>query len=292
MKYLKEVRNRLIHLAYKAGLSRKNMTRCMIHDPMLEKIFTYTAREISEQLAIPMKAAITIYQKIHQHPYERNFQYKNPRVKLITIYDEVYPPQLKQIPDPPFLLYALGDLALLKSERSISVIGTRQPSAEALPKMKQLIPPLVESSVTIVSGLAYGIDSMAHQLTLNLSGQTIAVLGGGFNYIYPRENIPLFKKIIEKGLVLSEYAPNIAPKKYHFPERNRIISGLSNGTLVIEARERSGTLITVNEALEQGRDVYAVPGSILDKQTLGCHRMIQDGAKLVINATDILEDFH
>src|SRR5690625_3753192 len=139
--------------------------------------------------------------------------------------------------------------------------------------------------------MAKGIDSYAHKLALGHKGNTIAVLGGGFNHIYPKQNSMLYKQISEKGLVISEYPPHIPPKRYHFPERNRIISGLSFGTLVIEATERSGTLITVDQALDQGREVYAVPGSPLIPQTKGCHQMIQDGAKLVINADDIREDW-
>src|SRR5690625_2061506 len=159
-------------------------------------------------------------------------------------------------------------------------------------KMKLIVKPLVRQNWLIVSGMAKGIDSYAHKLALGHKGNTIAVLGGGFNHIYPKQNNMLYKQIAEKGLVLSEYPPEVPPKRFHFPERNRLISGLSFGTLVIEATERSGTLITVDQALDQGREVYAVPGSPLIPQTKGCHKMIQDGAKLVTHSTDISEDWN
>lgn len=283
-------RNRLIHLLHIAGISRARVAEFLILDQTLEKAFTSNTSEISILLNIPTNKAAAMYKKIHHTSFNSNYQYRNARVKLITIYDEIYPIHLKNIHDPPLLLYCVGNLALFNHLPSISVIGTRKPTNEALQKTNTIISPLIKEGYLIVSGLAYGIDSIAHKLALQLKGKTISVLGGGFNHIYPRENVPLFKEIIEKGLVVSEYAPDMPPKKYHFPERNRIISGLSEGTLVIEATERSGTLITVDQALDQGKDVYAVPGSILNEQTVGCHRMIQDGAKLVMCAEDITRD--
>jgi len=135
-------------------------------------------------------------------------------------------------------------------------------------------------------------DSYAHRITLNYKCRTIAVLGGGFNHVYPKQNQTLSHQIAKDGLVITEYPPHVHPRRYHFPERNRIISGLSFGTLVVEANEKSGTMITVDQALDQGREVYAVPGTPYIKQTVGCHRLIQAGAKLVINAADIIEDWH
>ncbi len=213
------------------------------------------------------------------------------KFQVITIVDEVYPTVLKTIKDPPLVLYTLGDLSLLSYLPALSVIGTRNPSREAKLKMNRIVKPLIEQDWLIVSGMAIGIDSFAHLLSLGNKGKTIAVLGGGFNHIYPRQNIALFRKIAEQGLLLTEYPPDTAPEKYHFPERNRIISGLSFGTLVIEATRRSGTMITVDQALDQGREVYAVPGSPLLPQTEGCHQMIQDGAKLVHVSADISDDW-
>lgn len=210
---------------------------------------------------------------------------------IITIVDEEYPNMLKQIKDPPLVLYVKGDQSLLQDYPNLSVIGTRKPSHEAMQKTALFIQPLIKRHWVIISGMAKGVDSFAHLLSLKYGGKTIAVLGGGFNHIYPKQNTSLFYEIYRKGLIISEYPPDQPPLRYHFPERNRIISGLSFGTLVIEATEKSGTLITVDQALDQGREVYAVPGSPLIPQTKGCHQMIQDGAKLVIDAKDILEDW-
>lgn len=210
----------------------------------------------------------------------------------LTIVDENYPSVLKQIKDPPIVLYAIGDISLLTHTPILSVIGTRNPSHQAMNKTNYIVQPLIKKNWLIVSGMAKGVDSYAHHVALHNKGATIAVLGGGFHHIYPKQNILLFKQIASKGLVLSEYSPNVPPARYHFPERNRIISGLSFGTLVIEAMERSGTLITVDQALDQGREVYAIPDSPLIRQSEGCNRMIQDGAKLVLRAEDIIEDWH
>src|SRR5699024_7788905 len=162
----------------------------------------------------------------------------------------------------------------------------------AFAKLVHIVSPLIKQKWLIVSGMAYGIDGMAHDLTLRHDGATIAVLGGGFYHVYPKTHIHLFNEIVKKGLVISEYPPYQRPQKYHFPERNRIISGLTKGTLVIEAMERSGTLITVDQALEQGKEVYAVPGSPFIRETAGCHKIIQEGAKLVAKFTDIVEEWN
>jgi DNA processing protein len=261
------------------------------YDPSLQKIFTFTPSDISQFFLTPMKKASLMYQDIHNPEWKVKIQEDLTYANIITIYDKGYPSQLRPLPDAPLVLYTLGDGGLLHRQANISVIGTRKPSKEAIPKLTMMISPLIEQGWVIVSGLAYGIDSLAHERTLLLNGKTIAVLGGGFRHLYPKQNRGLYERIVKHGLVISEYPPHVRPERYHFPERNRIISGLTRATLVIEATERSGTLITVDQALEQGREVYAVPGSPLLPQTKGCHKLIQDGAKLVTNANDIVEDW-
>lgn len=238
-----------------------------------------------------MKNATLFHSDLHNFNLKQQIRNDLKKFAIITIVDEIYPHVLKTIKDPPFVLYALGDTSLLSYLPALSVIGTRNPSNEAQRKMQHIVKPLVDANWLVVSGMAKGVDSLAHYISLKNNGKTIAVLGGGFHHIYPKQNSPLFKQIAEKGLLLSEYPPDVPPARYHFPERNRIISGLCFGTLVIEAKERSGTLITVDQALDQGREVYAVPGSPLIPQTKGCHQMIQDGAKLVQDPQDILEDW-
>lgn len=285
---MKEKRNRLIALYEIEQITRLMLRKYMKWDPGLTKVFQFSTSEIAELFNIPTKKALNIYKGIQQINLT---EIKYQQNTTLTIYDVNYPTQLKVIPDPPLVLYVHGDVRLLHQQPSISVIGTRKPSHEAYAKLEHIVMPLIKDNWVIVSGFAYGIDSMAHRLTLQHHGKTIAVLGGGFNYLYPKTNLELYKEISHLGLVLTEYPLNVPPKRYHFPERNRIISGISNATLVIEATERSGTLITVDQALEQGREVYVVPGSPIIPQTIGCHKLIQDGAKLVIKANDIIEDF-
>jgi DNA processing protein len=260
-------------------------------DPELKQIYHLSPDNLSKNFLLPKKHTASLYNDLHDKLLKTQIKQDLEQFTVITIVDENYPHVLKPIKDPPIVLYALGNPLLLKHAPSLSVIGTRNPSQEALSKMKLIVKPLAAQNWLIVSGMAKGIDSYAHKMALGCAGKTIAVLGGGFRHIYPKENVVLYKQITEKGLVLSEYPPDVPPKRFHFPERNRVISALSFGTLVIEAKEKSGTLITVDQALDQGREVYAVPGSPLIPQTKGCHRMIQDGAKLVQAAEDILEDW-
>lgn len=287
---LRTKRERLIYL-HQTSMNRKMLSYLQRHDPTLQSIFTMKPAEISGCFGLTAPKALHLHQEIHSNELQRRYERLPAVCTPVTIYDMLYPPALQMIPDPPPVLYTLGKQELLRYAPSISVIGTRKPSDSAIAKLTFIVTPLLQQDWLIVSGLAYGIDAMAHDLTVRHSGKTIAVLGGGFQHLYPQRHLPLFQEIVRHGLVISEYPPDVPPRKHHFPERNRIISGLSLGTLVIEATEKSGTLITVDQALEQGKEVYAVPGSPLIEQTAGCHRIIQQGAKLVMEAADILEDW-
>lgn len=260
-------------------------------DTSLESYFYLSPNELKQRLKIPIELANTIHHSLRQDNLRKVYENYQKRFHIITIFDKQYPNLLRNIPDPPYVIYGLGNVSLLQEKPSISVIGTRRPSEEASRKLHFIVTPLVKENWIIVSGLAYGIDSAAHQLSLKYSGRTIAVMGSGFEHIYPAAHKGIFNEIANRGLAITEYPPHVRPQRYHFPERNRIISGLTEATLVIEAMEKSGTLITVDQALEQGKDVYAVPGSIFHPQTIGCHQMIQDGAKLVTNSEDIKEDW-
>ena len=288
---MKALRYKIIHLHRCRGITRRTIRRILQQDPTLTNIYTLSSSMISHFYSLPNKNASIFYSDLHNNHLKHQIKKDLIKYTVITIVDECYPRVLKTIKDPPLVLYAMGDPSLLDYFPALSVIGTRSPSREAILKINHIVKPLVEQNWLIVSGMAKGIDSFAHQLSLSLEKKTIAVLGGGFHHIYPKQNNALCEKIAVEGLVLSEYPPDVAPVKYHFPERNRIISGLSFGTLVIEATKKSGTLITVDQALDQGREVYAVPGSPLLPQTEGCHLMIQDGAKLVHEAADIFVDW-
>lgn len=288
---MKSVRRRLILLHRIPSVTRRMIYKLEQFDDSLLSLFSFTPSEISQFFSISIKEATLIYQQIRNVEIKSILNEDEKLCHIVTKYGKEYPPLLKNIHDAPLVLYALGDLSLVHHSPSISVIGTRKPTLDAPRKIRHIIGPLLDKDWLIVSGLAYGIDSLAHQLTLQYKRKTISILGSGFYHIYPKQNISLFKQIVKKGLVLTEYPPNTPPKRHHFPERNRIISGITKATLVIEATEKSGTLITVDQALEQGKDVYAVPGAPFIPETVGCHKMIQDGAKLVRCAEDILEEW-
>lgn len=217
-------------------------------------------------------------------------EYTTQNIHLITIFDEDYPDRLKTIYQPPWMLFARGDLSLLRNRESLAVVGSRNATAYGIGAIDYLFPSLIDNNVLIVSGLARGIDAHAHKAAIKLGGKTIGVIAGGFHNLYPKENVKLAEYMMEKQLVLSEYPPATMPAKWQFPMRNRIISGLSKGTLVVEARKKSGSLITADFALNEGRDVFAVPGSILSPDSDGVHYLIQQGAKLVKSSEDILEE--
>ena len=281
---------RLVHISQCRGVTRKFIRKMIAKDRTLRIVYEKSPKLLSSSFSISLQQAQLFYQDLHNDYLVHNINHQMKSYHVVTIFDPIYPQLLKSIPDAPLVLYAIGNISLLQQHSKISVIGTRNPTKEAYPKMKVILEPLIKNKLVIVSGMARGIDRYAHQLALQYNGWTIAVLGGGFQHIYPKEHVALFQQIARKGLVISEYPPYQRPKKYHFPERNRILSGICFGTLVIEAKQSSGTLITVNHALDQGREVYAMPGSPLYPETRGCHEMIQDGAKIVLDANDILED--
>lgn len=288
---LPKVRQRLIHLTYCRGINRHFICKLLKEDPQLAQLYSLTSKDLHDLYSLPFKNAKRFLKDLHNERIVTQIKQHLQRFQIMTIFDHDYPPLLKNIYDPPLVLFLAGHRNLLQRDPKLSVIGTRHPSKNAYEKVKFYLGPLIDHHWTIVSGLARGIDSFAHDVTLRAGGITIAILGGGFFHIYPREHYSLFLQIKQHGLVISEYPPHITPKKYHFPERNRLISGLSYGTLVIEAMEQSGTFITVDQALEQGRQVYVAPGCPLTKQTTGCHRLIQEGAHLVVNGEDLLTDW-
>jgi DNA processing protein len=213
-------------------------------------------------------------------------------LSLLTWQFEDYPPYLREIANPPPLLYVNGEIR--EEDRwAVAVVGTRRLTAYGRQVTQDLVTGLVNNKVTIISGLARGIDAIAHKTALEMGGRTIAVLGSGLNRIYPSEHRSLAAQIVSgHGAVVSEYALDVKPEARNFPPRNRVISGLSMGTVIIEAGERSGALITAGFALEQDREVFAIPGNITSPASRGTNRLIQQGAKLVIRIDDILEELN
>lgn len=207
----------------------------------------------------------------------------------ITLEDKDYPSLLKEIPDPPKILYYKGSPELLKKE-AVAIVGTRRPTEYGKDVALRLGRMLAESDVVTVSGMAQGIDSCVHKGTLMEEGSTIAVLGNGLDICYPKANHGLMKEIADKGLILTEYPMGMRGTRYTFPLRNRIISGLSKACVIVEAGLSSGSLITAERAIEQGREVYAVPGNINSMYSIGTNKLIQDGARILAVPEDLLSD--
>lgn len=215
----------------------------------------------------------------------------NAEIDLLTYADERYPKRLKNISDPPALLYYKGTLPDFDNEAAIAVVGSRRCSAYGLMYAKQFARQIANSGGIVVSGGARGIDTMALKGALDSSMPVVAVMGCGLDIDYPRENHFLFQKIIQHGCILSEYPPKTEPERGHFPVRNRILSGLSLGVLVVEAPEKSGALITADLALQQGRDVFAIPGNIGVKHCSGSNRLIREGAYMVEDGWEVLREY-
>ena len=214
----------------------------------------------------------------------------NENSQIVTIYDEEYPKKLKQIEGSPYLLYYKGSLESI-NDISIALVGSRKATSYGKWAAEKLTKELSQIDVNIVSGLAVGIDTIAHKTALKYHAKTYGIIGCGINIVYPKKNLELFQQIIENnGAVITEYPFDIQPVAFNFHERNRIISGLSDGVLVIEAQERSGTLITASHAANQGREIFAVPGNIDSLYSKGTNALIRDGAKITTSIDDVIEE--
>ena len=241
-----------------------------------------------EQLGLPRKA-IKALKSMGRDDIAGTLEWlSKPAHQMLTLGDEAYPELLRQIDDPPPVLYLVGN-PLLLHQPQLAIVGSRNPTPTGLDNAREFARSLAAAGLCITSGLAIGVDGAAHEGALT-TGNTIAVLGTGPDRIYPAAHQVLAHRIAGEGLLVSEFPPGIQARAENFPRRNRIISGLSVGTLVVEAAPRSGSLITARLTLEQGREVFAIPGSIHNPQARGCHGLIRQGAKLVESAQDIIEE--
>lgn len=265
---------------------------CLLHllnDTMHWSEKEWNLSSIIQKLHVTDEQRYCIQSQLNEMCHHLHFwQNKKDNDPFILLTDEQYPMILSQIYNPPAMLFYRGDLSLLKKD-ALAVIGSRKAIYDSYRAVDHFIPSLVPHFV-MVSGLALGIDSYAHIQTLKHHGHAIAVVGNGLDYFYPKENTALQNQIATHHLMISEYPSGTSPRPYYFPQRNRIIAGLSNGVCVFQARKKSGTFITANLALEEGRAVYAIPGSILSPHFEGCHRLIQMGAKLVFQPQHIIEE--
>ncbi len=251
----------------------------------------FEASSAALALTVPEPLARAVLQRDRAVAVERALEWASaPRRAIITLADDRYPSQLLEIPDPPALLYVQGDPAFL-SGTSIAVVGSRNATPQGLANAQAFARTLSGAGITIVSGLALGIDAAAHRGGIDGGAGTVAVLGTGADIVYPKKNRALAEDIAARGALVSEFPLGTPPLQPNFPRRNRLISGLTRGCLVVEAALPSGSMITARLAAEQGREVFAIPGSIHSPLSKGCHALIKQGAKLVESAQDVLEEF-
>lgn len=256
-----------------------------------ENIFKAPSEKLKSVFGIGDEIASQICTFDHKRLIREMAQASKMGLMIMALEDQDYPENLKEIPGAPIVLYVQGELKE-EDKTAISIVGSRRASFYGLSSAEKFAGDLCDAGFTIVSGLARGIDTAAHKGALKRFGRTIAVIGSGFNNIYPAENKELAEEIAKNGAVISEFSLDAEPIKQNFPRRNRLISGLSLGTLVVEAARNSGALITADFALEQGRDVFALPGKIDAGNSFGTNELIKQGAKLVTSAEDILQEFN
>ncbi len=283
-------RDVLIGLHEAAGIGWKRIYGILQQHVDLRELPAWSAGRW-RSLGMPEKVAQTLPSELSESVItEKLSRYARLGIEIITIMDDTYPLLMKEIAQPPWVLYVRGRQELLHSF-CIGMVGTRVPTAYGRRVAQLLVQGLTDRGITVVSGLARGIDSACHEATLQADGQTIAVLGTGVDVIYPPENRLLYERIRESGLIVSEYPLGTSPSPGTFPQRNRIIAGLSHGSIVVEADERSGSLITADFAMESNRDVFAVPGPITSPKSKGTLSLLKQGAIMVTCADDILNEY-
>ncbi|MCG3090115.1 DNA-processing protein DprA [Sporosarcina cyprini] len=259
-------------------------------DPELERLAAMKPELLSRLLRLPISKAERLSDRLReldQTPLDR--LYRQEGITPIPITHSHYPNDLKRLIDPPAVLYAKGDTTLFSAPAKISIIGSRKASEYSRTALSMIVPPLVKHGIVIVSGLAKGADALAHEAAIEYGGQTIAVLGSGHFHVYPKENAMLASRIAKDHLLVTEYPPYVQPARWTFPMRNRIISGLADAVVVTESAERSGTMSTVEHALDHGKVVYAVPGPITSPLSIGPNKLIEEGANPVWNGFQIIE---
>ena len=262
------------------------------HYESVENIFEEKEKNIKELIEKKFKFKVNDFSKNEILDKAENIikKSKEHEIGILSLFDKEYPFNLKQIDNPPYILYYKGDLKKLR-RNSISIVGTRNPTKESKKYAFDIASKLSALNITVVSGMAKGIDKEAHLGAISSLVNTVAVLGNGIDIVYPSENVKVYNKLIESGIVISEFEVGRKPDRMNFPRRNRIISGLSYATIMVEASSKSGALITVDYALNQGREVYIAPYDEKLKEYFGNHKLYKEGAKIIYDITEILEDF-
>jgi len=276
------------------GLGPKKILELAPDQAKLEFLWNKSLNDIMEAFNIDAKfARKLINTRVKNDLHEKIHLIKGKGIHLISYFDERYPYQLKEIHDPPVLLFCIGNMKLLETEfgSMLGVVGTRKPTPYGVKMTESITKELASAGVTIVSGLARGIDAIAHNSCVESYGKTIAVLGCGCDVVYPKRNRYIYEGILSNGgLIMSEFLPGTQPLRHHFPKRNRIISGLSAGVLVMEAGENSGSLITAKYALDQGRFIMTLPGNVSNPMAKGSFKLLKEGAVPIGAAQDVLDE--
>ncbi len=279
----------LIHLNLIPGIGNHTIRRLLAAFGSAEKSIAATSAELAQIDGLTPDVRQQLIDGRSRAPLAQELELIDQhQCHIVTINDDTYPTLLKQIDDPPVLLYITGDFPL-QDTPSIAIVGSRSPTEYGKTTSQQLSYQLAERGITVVSGFARGIDTCVHRGALEAGGRTVAVFGCGLSIIYPETNRGLAAEIIEAGALVSEFPMTMPPRGKNFPRRNRVISGLTLGTLVVEASERSGSLITARHAAEQGREVFAVPGQIFSGVSRGTHSLINQGATLINSVDDLLD---
>ena len=279
----------LIHLNLIPGIGNYTIRRLLAAFGSAEKSIAATSEELAQIDGLTPDVRQQLIDGRSRAPLAQELELIDQhQCHVVTINDGTYPTLLKQIDDPPVLLYITGDFPL-QDTPSVAIVGSRSPTEYGKTTSQQLSYQLAERGITVVSGFARGIDTCVHRGALEASGCTVAVFGCGLSIIYPETNRALAAEIVESGALISEFPMTMPPRGKNFPRRNRVISGLTLGTLVVEASERSGSLITARHAAEQGREVFAVPGQIFSGRSRGTHSLINQGATLINSVDDLLD---
>lgn len=286
------LRDFFMRLPLISGIGLKTTTACwrwVEYQPELTQISPATLARLCQEMALPPKKAEQLQRHLFSTAIGDQVTTNLTHTGCLTIVDAGYPEPLRETFAPPVALYFLGDVRLVHAPQ-LAVVGSRKPSPYALAAMRLLLPSVVQQRICLVSGLAQGVDTLAHQAALAYRGRTIAVIGTGLNQCYPATNRSLMTELCQSQLVFSEYPWGTHGARHHFPERNRIIAGLASSTLVVEAAHHSGSLITANIALQENRNVLAIPGAVNNPNSVGTNELILAGAKPILKPEHIIEE--
>lgn len=284
-------KNRILALHYVFPVPLPKIYSLLKQDPDLSQLEEIQPSLLAKLCNITIERANhlkNMYKEFIRYPILETYEKHN--ILPIIYNDDIYPESLLNLYDPPAILYVQGDIRFLANKRKIAIIGSRKATSYSEISIEKILPPLIENDFIIVSGLASGADTIAHRKTIEMGGKTIGVLGTGLFNMYPKDNKELANFMSKHHLLVTEYPPYITPKKWNFPMRNRIISGLSLGVVITEAKKKSGTVSTMEHALENGKEIFAIPGSIDSGLSEGPHHLILEGAKPIWNGHQIIEE--